>query len=101
LSDDKTRYYEAGYKIHELAMKAGEIYRSNKASVDDKRLLLSYAFSNLVLNAEEIRPEYTPAFDFLVNWMPEVNSIFEPEKTLATKGKRDAFAPSHPIVLPR
>src|ERR1700757_1857547 len=55
----------AGYAIHELAMNAEAIYRSPKAETEEQRLLLSYAFSNLTLKAQEIRPEYTLAFQFL------------------------------------
>ena len=56
-----------------------------------QRLLLSYAFSNLTLKAQEIRPEYTLAFQFLQEWMPVVNEIFKPAESEANSG---TFAPS-------
>jgi DNA invertase Pin-like site-specific DNA recombinase len=57
LTDARQAYYEAGYAIHELAMHAEAIYHSPKAVTEDQRLLLSYAFSNLSLNASKIKPE--------------------------------------------
>jgi site-specific DNA recombinase len=83
LTDSRQAYYEAGYAIHELAMHAEAIYRSPKALTEEQRLLLSYGFSNLTLKAHEIRPEYTLAFQFLKEWMPVVNKIFEPTKNPA------------------
>jgi len=78
LSEDRTSYYEAGYAIHELALKAKDIYRSENATVEEKRMLLSYVFSNLTQNEDEIKPNYTLAFDFLANWIPALNKTFEP-----------------------
>ncbi len=80
LNNANTKYFEAGYSIHLLASKAQEIYSSEKATIDDKRLLLSYIFSNIPANADKISPNYTLAFEFLVEWMPRVNEIFEPKK---------------------
>ncbi|MCH8902891.1 MAG: hypothetical protein IIA45_03130 [Bacteroidetes bacterium] len=70
-------YYETGYLIHELAAKAKIIYQSTNAHVEDKRLLLSYIFSNLTLQAGKITPRYTLGFEFLHNWMPRLNEDFE------------------------
>ena len=86
LNDGNTKYYEAGYAIHELASKASDIYKSPKATVEDKRLLLSKIFSNLLLKQENIRPDYTLAFQFLKEWVPKVNNTFEPENVLLNKG---------------
>ncbi len=88
LADGRQAYYEAGYSIHELAMHAEAIYHSPKATAEDQRLLLSYAFSNLGLKAHKIRPEYTLAFQFMQDWVPAVNEIFKPQKSI---GKSDAF----------
>ncbi len=101
LNEDNTKYYEVGYAIHELALKATDILLNNKADISDKRLLLSYAFSNISLIKGEIKPEYTTAFDFLVNWMPRVNSIFEPTIDEANKEKEATFVTSHPVMLRR
>lgn len=81
----KTAYYEAGYAVHELACKAKQIYQSKKASTEQRRLLMSYIFSNLTLEGQEIRPNYSLAFEFLQEWMPRMNSTFELEETLINK----------------
>lgn len=78
LTKSRQAYYEAGYAVHELASNAAAIYRSPKASTEDKRLLLSYAFSNLILNSGKISTNYTLAFQFLKDWMPGVNKKIEP-----------------------
>ena len=99
LGKSRTKYYEVGYAIHELACKAKDIYRCPKATPEEKRLLLSYVFSNLSINAYKIRPKYTLAFDFLMKWVPRCNSIFELEKTLAKKGQKETIGPPRPILL--
>ncbi len=76
LSEARTAYYEAGYAIHELAMKAKEIYLSEKSTTEDKRLLLSYVFTNHTLQEGMVSPNYTLAFKFLLEWMPIVNPAY-------------------------
>ena len=83
LSEARTAYYEAGYAVHELAMKAKEIYLSKKATVDDKRLLLSHLFVDHSLQDSKLTPNYTLAFDFLSEWMPKVNLAVAQTKNLA------------------
>lgn len=83
LAETRTAYYEAGYAIHELAMRAKDIYSSDKASNEDKRLLLSYVFVETALQDSKITPNYTLAFDFLSEWMPRVNPVFAQTKNLA------------------
>lgn len=99
LSEGNTKYYQAGFAIHELASKASEIYKSPKATIEDKRLLLSKIFSNLSLNADEIKPNYTLAFEFLKKWVPVLNNTFEPEENIDTKGKESTFVLPHPTLL--
>ncbi len=101
LSKGRTAYYEAGYAIHELASKAKAIYVNPKATDEDRRLLLSYVFSNMTLKADRIRPNYTFAFEFLAEWMPKLNSIFEPMEIGTREAKEGASAPSHPVLLRR
>jgi site-specific DNA recombinase len=99
LSDGRTAYYEAGYAIHELALHAAEIYQKENTLTEEKRLLLSYVFSNLTLNADKITPNYTSAFEFLHEWMPKLNHTFELSTALANKGQNGDFTPSCPTVL--
>ena len=98
LNDGNTKYYEAGYAIHELASKASDIYKSPKATVEDKRLLLSKIFSNLALKQENIRPDYTLAFQFLKEWVPKVNNTFELENMNPVMIE-DGFFQTHPVLL--
>lgn len=99
LESDNTDYYKVGFLIHEIALRAREIYNSDKATVEERRLLLSYAFSNISILQGEVTLEYTKAFDFLSTWLPKVNEVLEPQNNLATKGKESTFVLSQPIVL--
>ncbi len=101
LEADNTEYYRVGFMIHEIALRAREIYLNENASIEERRMLLAYAFSNITVLAGNIKAEYTKPFAFLAEWMPRVNEVLELEKTLGTKGKESTFVPSHPIVLPR
>ena len=85
LDERKTAYYEVGYAVHELATKARQIYQSEKANAEQRKLLLSYAFSNMTLYNEQITTEYSLAFEFLKEWMPKLNTTFELEQTLGNK----------------
>jgi len=86
LNNTNTQYYEAGYAIHQLALKAKDIYSSTKATPEDKRLLLSFVFSNLSLSNKQIKANYTYAFEFLANWMPKLNKILEPTQNPTENG---------------
>ncbi|MES2314944.1 MAG: recombinase family protein [Patescibacteria group bacterium] len=99
LSEDRQRYYEAGYSIHELAMKAKDIYLGPKTTVEQKRLLLSQIFSNISMKANVIAPQYTLAFEFLAKWVPLLNNTFEPENNGSIKRKESTFVPSRPTML--
>ena len=97
LSNDRTAYYEAGIAIHELALRAKVIYSSKKTTTDDKRLLLSYVFSNTSLNAGKINANYTFAFQFLAKWMPILNKNFELNKSQVNKAKSDLLKSELPL----
>lgn len=101
LKSDNTEYYKVGFLIHEIAMRAREIYQNKNATIEERRLLLSYAFSNITILRGEIKPEYTKSFAFLVEWMPKLNTTLEPQKTFANKRESGHFANFHPTVLPR
>src|SRR3989344_888954 len=91
----RAAYYEAGIAIHELTLRAKELYLSPKATVDDKRLLLSYVFSEISLNNKKITAKHTYAFEFLAEWMPKVNKNFEPQKTLILRHDSDVLDQNH------
>lgn len=99
LEQDNTNYYRVGMAIHELALLARKIYESNSASIEERRLLLSYAFSNIKVIRGKVKVEYTKAFNFLFEWMPKVNQVLEPEKTVDNKRQKTPFGAFHPILL--
>lgn len=80
LSEANIKYYMAGYAIHEIAQQSARIYNSSEATIEDKRILLSYVFQDHTMKEGRVNPNYTLAFKFLVDWMPKVNKIFEPTK---------------------
>ena len=100
MGESRQKYYEAGIAIHELATNAKEIYQSEKATIEDKRMLLGYLFSNITMKDGIIKPEYTFAFEFLAEWMPKLNKNFEPAKNSLTKTKKRPLASSCPVLLP-
>jgi hypothetical protein len=69
----------------------GEIYK--KATDDEKRLLFSQIFTNLVQNRYEIKPNCTLAAQYLAEWIPRLNADYEPQKSLSIKSETGAFAP--------
>jgi site-specific DNA recombinase len=99
LEEGSTKYYQAGYAIHELAAHAADIYKSPKATVEQKRLLLSKIFSNLELEPDNIRPNYTLAFQFLLEWMPKLNDTFEPVNGGLTEPYNEQEMLAHPALL--
>ena len=85
LSLENTEYYKVGIAIHELALRSSDIYKSDKATVEERRALLAYAFDNVSILKGEVTPEYTKAFGFMAKWMPRVNESLEPvQKTAKT-----------------
>ncbi|MCC6934696.1 MAG: recombinase family protein [Candidatus Yanofskybacteria bacterium] len=97
VSDKSDEYQQLGVVVHELAYKAKQIYEV--ADVDEKRLLMSQIFTNLVKDGDEIKPNFTLAAKYLADWMPGLNEDYEPEKTLSVKGKAEVFTSAHPHWL--
>ena len=98
-SQGGNEYYEAGIAIHDLAYRAKDIYLSNKATDDDRRLLLSYAFSKMTLTNGILTTEYSPAFEFLSKFMDRLNATSEPVFFGSYYRKADAFATAYPDLL--
>lgn len=103
LKSDNTDYYTVGYSIHELALRARDIYLSEKATVEERRMLLAYAFGNISVLKGIVTPEYTKAFGFLAEWMPKVNVFLEPAQnvanTLISKDDLQTVVSDFPILL--
>ena len=103
LSNNRAVYYEAGIAIHELALRAKDIYSGKRTLTDDKRLLLSYIFSDISLKDKEIKANYTYAFQFLAKWMPKLNKILEQTKNPSVNGAFSMVSiqqpePRHPSI---
>lgn len=99
VDEGNSKYYEAGYAIHELALKAKDIYESKNASIDERRLLLSYVFSNITRNQLEIKANYTAAFEFLAEWMPRMNETFELQESAVNKAQTASLETVRSVML--
>ena len=91
INTNSNKYYEASMAVLDLMNKAEKIYNSKKATNEDRRLLLSYIFSNLSLEHDKIEVKHTLASDFLINWIPTVNRTFEPAKTPINKAENTSL----------
>jgi len=93
-------YYEIGVEIHELAYTAREKYHSDKATVDDKRTLINRIFREIKLNSDRtLDIKYTPAFEFLSEWMPKLNATSELLKKGEHYKKTGTLMPAHSTLL--
>ena len=93
-------YQELRLVVHELAFKAKKIYEI--ADVDDKKLLLSQLFTNFSQNLYEIKPNYNLASEYLLEWVPKLNEVYEQQKTLSNTMSKGFPAMTHyssPILL--
>lgn len=90
-SDKSDEYQQLRLVIHELAYKAKEIYE--KATIDEKRLLFTQIFTNIVQDGLQIKPNYTLAAEYLATWAPKLNKNYELEKRLTTKAKTGNSVP--------
>lgn len=93
-------YQELRVIIHDLAFKAKEIY--DCANVDEKRLLLSQLFTNFAQNADEIKPNYNLACQYLLEWVPKLNELYELQKSSLNEINKSSFTKSdfeYPMML--
>src|SRR3989344_2546241 len=95
-SDKSDEYQQLRLVIHELAYKTQEIYE--KATIDEKRLLFTQIFTNIVQDGLRIKPNYTLAAEYLATNMPKLNRDYERAKSHTTKGKEVVFATSSPVL---
>ncbi len=83
--------------IHELAFKARKIY--TMASIDEKRLLLSQIFTNFIQNGYNIKPKFNLAAEYLIEWIPKLNTIYEQQKVHTKYGLNAEIDPNLPALL--
>ena len=75
-------YQELRLIIHDLAFKARKIYE--KALVDERKILFSQLFTNFTQNGYEIKPNYSLACEYLLEWIPKLNELYEQQKTIVS-----------------
>ena len=98
----ETKYFEIWLNILDLAFRAREIYE--RRSPEERRLLLSHIFSNLVLKDEKVLSSLKKPIEVLSKRIQEkidAEKIFEPKKKVTLKRQKSSFEPSCPIVLGR
>ncbi len=72
-------YLKLGINILELALKGREVYEKMK-TLEEKKELLHFVFSNFRLNAEKVVPTYHNGFDVIANckktnnWLRDMDS---------------------------
>ncbi len=60
---------------------------------------MSDIFSNFDLKDNRIKEKCTPAFEFLLKWMPRLNKIFEQQENGLDKTKTDPCGPARSELL--
>jgi len=92
-SKAQTKYFELGISILELSQKAKEIYQ--KASIEQKRMLLKLVFSKLTLDEGKLTAFYSVPFETVLKGVEFTNKIFEPQFSV----KKRAFQPKMSKLL--
>jgi len=77
-----------------------------RRTVEQKRMLFSFLFSNPKINGKNVEISYQKPFQLILDTVNEALSekntrknTFEPPKEPVNKGKTPAFADAHPIWL--
>ena len=97
--DNINNYYEVGVEIHDLAFNAQKLYDNAKATPDDKRTLLNKIFVDMSLKDQKLDFKYTPAYQFLSEWIPKLNATSELLKNSEYYRKTGAFTPACSVLL--
>ena len=100
IKDVETKYFEIWLNILDLAHRAREIYE--KRSPEERRLLLSHIFSNLVLKDEKVLPLLKKPVEILSKRVQEKidsQKIFELNKTLVSKRQKNPSRVLCPAML--
>lgn len=100
LKSEEAKYFEIWLNIVDLARRAREIYE--KRSPEQRRILLSHIFSNLMLKDDNVIPtlkKSTGALAKRVQQRLDSEKSFELSKKRSTKGQSDSFESLHPALL--
>jgi hypothetical protein len=103
LKGDEAKYFELFLNILDLAHRSREIYEKHK-NPEDRRLLLSHIFSNLVITDGNVAYTLKKPVQILADRIKQHiddKKIFEPQKTLAIKRQKDSFESLSPALLRR
>jgi len=102
-SNASNKYFELSVNLYELSQRAREIYQ--KASLEEKRDLISLVFEELLLDEGKLIFTYSKPFQLLYEAINSTNSskvlslaesspeIFELSESLDNKGKLKSFHP--------
>jgi hypothetical protein len=105
------KYNDLGNNLYELSQRSQEIF--NKATNEDKRILINLVFSQLKLGNGEIKAQYTKAFTILSELIKLTNSskveknmvmknkTFELDKQTEIAIQMQYFSAARPVLLPR
>lgn len=102
LKGDEAKYFELWLNILDLAHRSREIYEKHK-NPEDRRLLLSHIFSNLVItdgNMAYSLKKPVQVFADRIRQHIDEKKVFEPQKTIAIKRQNDSFESLSPALLP-
>lgn len=90
-------YQELNVVIHEIAFNAKNIFE--KATIEEKRMLLSELFSNITQDGYKIRAKYSLATEYLIKWMPKLNEEFEHQNSLISPIQNEDLVKLHSWML--
>jgi site-specific DNA recombinase len=102
MKTEEAKYFEIWLNILDLANRAKEIYE--KRSPEERRILLSHIFSNMLLSDEKLNYTLKKPVEVLAKRMKEGmirNKIFEQQKSLSMKGSNALFNSELNSLLPR
>ncbi len=100
LKSEEAKYFEIWLNILDLSRRAREIYE--KRTPEQRRILLSHIFSNLVLSDETVLYTLKAPVQKLaerVQQRIDLEKTFELKKKVATKRQKGTFVPSRPDLL--
>lgn len=100
MKTEEARYFELYLNILDLAVRAKEIYE--KRSPEERRLLLSHIFSNMMLKDGKLKYDLKKPVAVIAKRVQEridAKNNFEPKKTVGNKRQKDSFESLHPIML--
>lgn len=105
------KYFELGINIFELSQRAAEIFQ--KATIDQKRMLIRLVFEKLTLDKGILSHQYTQPFEILYSAVKQTNcpklpknspkedAILEPDQKEDTSIQIDPIGTLRPVLLPR